>query len=395
MESPVRIGLSTSLVIAAIGSTGAGLVHAAAAGTHGDDAQLAWMFAACAAAQIGWAALAVAWPRRSVLALGIALNGGCVAVFALVTTVGLFGPLADVEAVGTQNLIAAILGAVAAGGAALALLGRVRPAAERHPATGSGAPRLDVPVLVVAASLVVVLAVPAMAATHGHDGEAAHEHGAVETAAGVAPGDRDATHSDHEHDAAAGGETTDSAADGPVTSLDDARLTSAQRARATDLLTRTRAALLAYPDEAALVAAGYTWIGDGRRAGTFQHFVNAEYMGDGRMLDPGHIESIVMQQQPDGTKTVMSAMYIAEPGTTMETVPDIGGELTVWHDHQNLCWNGNKLAGVLVNGVCTPGGTFRATAPMIHVWVDEPRCGPFTGIEGHGGTNCEHTHTPA
>jgi hypothetical protein len=178
-------------------------------------------------------------------------------------------------------------------------------------------------------------------------------------------------------------------------SLDDTRLTSAQRARATSLLARTRTAMAAFPDEASIVAAGYTWIGDGRRPGGFQHFVNRSYMGDGRMLDPGHIESFVLRLQPDGTKTVESAMYIAEPGTTMETVPDIGGELTVWHDHQNLCWEGDKIAGILVNGQCRPGGTFRGTQPMIHVWVDDPPCGPFTGIEGHGGENCTHAHTPA
>lgn len=378
MDSVTSDRVSTSLLVAAVTSLGAGLVHAAAAGTHSDDTQLAWMFAICAVAQIGWAAAVVAWPRRSALAAGVVLNGGCVLIWALTRTVGLFGPLADVEAVGTQDLIAAVLGAVAAGSALLALVGRVRPAAGREG-------RLDVPLVAVASVLVVVMAVPAMAAGHTHtDG---HTH-ADETAA---------VHSHstaHSHaDAASASDATSS---GPVVSLDDPRLTSAQRARASDLLARTRAAMTSFPDEASLVAAGYTWIGDGRRAGGFQHFVNADYMADGRTLDPNHVESIVMQVQPDGvTKQVVSAMFIAEPGTTLETVPDIGGELTVWHDHQNLCWNGSKLAGVVVNGRCVPGGTFRPTPPMIHLWVDDPPCGPFSGIEGHGGANCEHTHATA
>jgi hypothetical protein len=118
-------------------------------------------------------------------------------------------------------------------------------------------------------------------------------------------------------------------------------------------------------------------------------------MRDGRELDPAAIESIVLQKQADGTKRVMSAMYILEPGTTMDDVPDIAGSLTTWHDHQNLCWDasGVRLAGVLRDGVCVPGGTFRPTPPMIHVWVDDPECGPFTGIEGHGGGTCEHSHS--
>ena len=150
------------------------------------------------------------------------------------------------------------------------------------------------------------------------------------------------------------------------------------------MLDRTRAALAAFPDEASLVAAGYKSIGDGRRVGSFEHFVNGEYRADGRELDPAHIESIVTSLQPDGTKKIVSAMFIAEPATTMETVPDIGGELTPWHDHQNLCWDDNgRLAGVLVNGVCRPGGTFRGTAPMIHVWVDDTA---VRAVHRHRGT---------
>ena len=102
----------------------------------------------------------------------------------------------------------------------------------------------------------------------------------------------------------------------------------------------------------------------------------------------------MLQRQPDGTKTVESAMYILNPGRTLADAPDIAGTLTSWHDHQNLCWDDNgHIAGILVNGVCRPGGTFRGTSPMLHVWVEDTPCGPFSGIEGHGGAGCEHTHT--
>src|SRR5262249_39786434 len=168
---------------------------------------------------------------------------------------------------------------------------------------------------------------------------------------------------------------------GTIVSLDDPRLTSAQRQRATKLLTTTRAALAKFPDEASVVADGYVWIGDGRRPGAFQHFVNRAYLADGRELDPNAIESIVLQVQPDGTKKIASAMYILNPGETLADAPDIAGTLTPWHDHQNLCWDasGTRLAGIVINGRCVPGGTFRATPPMMHVWVDNPPCGPFSG----------------
>ena len=78
----------------------------------------------------------------------------------------------------------------------------------------------------------------------------------------------------------------------------------------------------------------------------------------------------------------------------MADVPDVAGELTVWHDHQNLCWDrsGLRLAGLFLNGRCFPGGTLRATPPMLHVWLGDHPCGPFAGIEGHGG-GCTHGHT--
>ncbi len=158
------------------------------------------------------------------------------------------------------------------------------------------------------------------------------------------------------------------------------------------LIESTRAAVAArFPDQAALLAAGYRSIGDGLVT-PFDHFIKAEYLQDGRELDPERVESIVLERTPAGWR-VASAMYILETGKTMADVPDVAGELTVWHDHQNLCWDrsGLRLAGLLVNGRCFPAGTLRPTPPMLHVWLADHPCGPFAGIEGHGG-GCAHGH---
>ena len=387
---------TTVEAIAAAGAVGAGLVHAAAAGSHTGDTTVVWLFACAAAAQLGWAAAMVLRPGRGVAFAGVVLNGAAVLAWALSRTVGLTGPLAGVEPVGTQDLLAAALGSVAALAAALAVR------AWRHP----GAPNPARGALVgVATVAVLALAVPGMAAEHSHGGghgTAAHGHGADAHTAGAGHGDA----GDHGHAAGTGhghgdGQATDSggttavnaAATTPILTIDDPRLTSAQRSRAAALLVASRTALARFPDEAAVVAAGYRSIGDGRTVGSFEHFVHAGYMGDGREIDPSAIESIVMQRQADGTKRIASAMYILEPGRTMANVPEIAGSLTTWHDHQNLCWNdGGRLAGVLRNGVCVPGGTFRPTPPMLHVWIDDPACGPFTGVEGHGSADCSHSH---
>jgi hypothetical protein len=365
---PWQRHLSIPVVVGAAASAGAGAVHAGTAAGHDSDPALVWLFATCAAAQLGWAVLALVKPARIILGAGLVLNAGAFACWALSRTVGLFGPLAGVESVGTQDLVAAAFRALAAGAAAAALLG----AFGARPAT--------LPVVAMAGVLVLVLTVPAMATTHSHD----HDHAAEHAAGG-----------DHHHDHPEGSATHDHAAapeQGPIVSLDDSRLTKDQQKRGEQLLETTRAALAAFPDEASVVAAGYRSIGDGRRAGGFEHFINYDYAADGRELDANAIESIVLQVQPDGSKTVASAMFIMEPVTTMENVPDIAGALTPWHDHQNLCFGPDgRLAGRLVNGSCVPGGTLRATAPMMHVWLADTSCGPFSGTERHGG-NCPHAH---
>src|SRR5262245_46874723 len=105
-----RSRITTALGVAAIASVGAGLVHAAAAGNHGDDPQVAVLFGVCAAAQIGSAALVVGRPGRATLTAGMLLNGALVVVWALTRTVGFVPPFDTVETVGAQDLAAAALG---------------------------------------------------------------------------------------------------------------------------------------------------------------------------------------------------------------------------------------------------------------------------------------------
>src|SRR5215470_11412932 len=244
-----RPRLTTALGVAAITSVAAGLVHAAATATHGDDTSVAVLLGVCAAAQIGWAALAVARPGRATLTAGIVVNGVAVVVWALTRTTGFVPPLDAVEPVGAQDLAGAFLGAVAAIAAAVALAGELRPRPRERRT------RLDVPVLAVVSGLALVVALPAMAAGHEH-GDDAHTH-ASEAAA-----------LEHQHAHAHAGASASATDDAPVISVDDPRLTAAQRARATDLLARTRAAMQAFPDQMSVLAAGYTWIGDGRRPGS-------------------------------------------------------------------------------------------------------------------------------
>ena len=187
--------------------------------------------------------------------------------------------------------------------------------------------------------------------------------------------------------AAASAEHADAA---PVISLNDTRVTEAQRAAAQDLIDRSVDGMARFSNVESVAAAGYYSIGDGSTG--YEHFVSPEYMADGIELDPARIESIVFRVLPDGTRQLGSAMYILNSGSTMDDVPDVAGALTTWHDHQNLCWDGGRVVGVLnAEGACT-NGTFRPTAPMLHVWMLPHECGPFAGIEGAHGAGCAHGH---
>jgi hypothetical protein len=160
---------------------------------------------------------------------------------------------------------------------------------------------------------------------------------------------------------------------------------------AVNLIVATINGLPANLTEADVTAAGYQSLGDGTQPGEYEHFVNWAYLGDPYELDAGHIESIVMQINADGTKRVVAAMYSLSWGKTLADAPDIAGGLTIWHDHDNMCFNGDQFASVTVNGVC-PTGTLRDTPPMLDVWIGDSPCGPFALIDNSAPQNCGDPH---
>jgi hypothetical protein len=393
----------TPLVLAALASAGAGLVHGAAAGSHSGDRGLALLFAATAAAQLGWAALALARPARAVALAGTFLNLGALTAWALTrTSAGVPGlpALGADEAVGLQDGACAALALAAVLAGLWAWLAEASPAWLRHAAVA--------PVAVLA---VAALAVPAMAARHAH----AHgddDHGPDAPTEVASPDTSTVAFVDDEVDpptdrAPGADDTGDAAAPagedghghghdgptgphGPVISLYDPRVTPEQRAAARDLIERTRVGMERFQTLDDVTAAGYVSIGDGLTG--YEHFIHLGHILDGNELDPNAIESIVAQVNPDGSRDIVSAMYLMAPGNTMADVPDIAGELTTWHDHQDLCWEGIRVVGRLgPNGTC-PRGEFRGTAPMLHVWLVPHPCGPFAGLEGHGGGCAAHDH---
>ena len=352
-------------------TTGAGLAHVAAAVSHaGHDTAVA-LFLVVAVVQVALGAVLLLRPGRAGLLAAAAVNALSVAAWAISRTAGLplVEDLAQREPVG----IADVTVVVAQGAAVAAALLAARAIAGPH--------RLS-PVL----ALAVVPALVGMAAPATHVDD--HHATGVELASSHPhPGEGEGGAVPHGHAAASG-----LAADPVFSGLDTADASAAELQAAKRLIETTRAAVAArFPDQASLLAAGYRSIGDGLLT-PFDHFIKAEYLSDGKELDPTRVESVVMERTATGWR-VASAMYILEIDKTMADVPEVAGDLAAWHDHQNLCWDrsGTRLAGMYVNGKCFPGGTFRATPPMLHVWLQNHPCGPFAGIEGHGG-GCAHGH---
>jgi len=358
-----------ALWTAALASAGAGLIHAAAAGAHAGDRVMVVLFAMVAVVQVGWAAVALQRPERGVALAGAGLNAALVLAWLATRTVGL--PLVDAlrepEAAGVQDTVCAGLGLVAAG---LALGAVVRPRWR-----AGAMPPLAASALAV---LVVGLAVPAMAADHAHGGdEHDHEAGAEERAAGhehAASGDAHEEGAQDAADAAPGH-------DHEIPERLDHEPTDDQLAAARQLVADTEAALAGYADVAAAGAAGYVSIGDARSG--IEHVINHDHLQDEGVLDPNEVESLVYRVVPDGGRELISAMYILPPGSTIDDAPDVAGNLTVWHGHDNLCWDpaGMRIAGIVVNGRCRPGGVQGQGMPMLHVWVVPNDCGPFAGTD--------------
>jgi hypothetical protein len=160
-------------------------------------------------------------------------------------------------------------------------------------------------------------------------------------------------------------------------------VTGAQLQTALQLIEATKAAVAKYADRQAAINAGYKPMEPEGLA--IMHYVNAAYFTDADILRPEHVQSLIYYNSARGP-VLIGAMYImpnlATPG------PEIGGSLTVWHIHDNLCFD--RTTGVIVafthdgssnitdkSGTCPAGSSNRSTPEMLHVWLIENPDGPF------------------
>jgi hypothetical protein len=367
------------LAVAGGASLGAGAIHAAAIGVHSEHRQAVIAFTVVAAVQLAWGALVLARPGRLILAIGSVANVVIVAgwVLAKVNGISFVDGLEASEPVQTADGLAAGLAVVAVLAVGAQLVGLGHRQLARSPMVAGGT-----------AVLVAALAVPGMfsAGSHshaeGHDDSAAHADGHTEGDAHegsvVPPRPYDPTL--------------------PIDLSGVAGVTPQQQAAAENLLAITIVRLARFADPDAIGAMGFVSIGDGFLG--HEHYLNVANMNDDRILDPDYPESLVFDTSVSPKKLV-AAMYMLNKGDTLDDVPELGGKLTQWHVHDNLCFSGARVAGLTdADGNCGPGLTKGDATPMIHVWTEPHPCGPFAALEGvAGGTIaegetrlCDHAH---
>ncbi len=413
---------------AAYASIGAGLIHGVAVGLHADHESLARVFMALTFVQVGWGIIAISRLQWAVALGGFAINGTAIVGWILTRTSGIsfISGLEIAEKPQPADTLGALLAAAAIGASVWAWHRRDVPAKETL--------HLNAVYLCSAITLCALWSVTGHVHAHVQD-VALTDSGLIVTADGVivspstisqveistststVPASLSTTDSvatkektviaapstvantttttvNHSHAlttaqalAAASGWPRPYDPAKPINFSGIGGVTPEQASRATTLIQSAQRDLPKYAKVSDAEKNGYVSIGDG--ATGFEHFIKYSLLNDGRVLDTAAPESLVYEVKGD-VKTLVSAMFIANPGTplTDTTLVNYAGGLMQWHVHSNLCWvtiNGvPKVVGVTnAAGVCLLGALQPAGAPMVHVWISPHACGPFAALEGN------------
>lgn len=151
--------------------------------------------------------------------------------------------------------------------------------------------------------------------------------------------------------------------------------TAAERAAADRLLADTTAALSRFGDLAAAKAEGYQAVTP--ESLPIVHYAHPDYARNGEVLDPEHPESLVYAHAGERSVLLGAMFLMPEPGMPG---PQIGGPLTVWHTHDDLCIDVARemvVGFVDADGGCPGGAINEETPEMLHVWIVDHPDGPF------------------
>lgn len=394
------LGAVSPLAIGGVASLGAGAIHAVAVGSHSEHPQAARAFIVVAALQVAWGAVALVARSRAVALAGLVVGGGAVGGWVLAKTTGidLIDGLDQVESIQRADALAAAL-------AAVAVVVSLRSLVAGRAARDVGRSVFGVGVVALAA--VSLLGMDA-AGSHAHAGggpghEGSEVAGDDHAHGGAADDEPGLAADDHAHGGSATVAPVPYDPEAPIDLGGVPGVTPEEQARAENLVAITLARLPKFADPADAEAVGFRSIRDGGTG--HEHFINWDYVDDGQLLNPDVPESLVYEVGPSGERTLVSAMFMMPTGSTLDEVPELGGDLTQWHVHDDLCLSDDPVAPFVagitsVGGDCAPPTRKLDPTPMIHVWITPHPCGPFASLEGiaagqvaPGETRlCDHAH---
>jgi hypothetical protein len=157
--------------------------------------------------------------------------------------------------------------------------------------------------------------------------------------------------------------------------------TPSELVAASEFLRATKAGIARFADFRAAQSEGYRQVTPFPLGGKYgpAHFHNdeyarASYYGHPGHVDPHHPSALVYLKLPDERMLLLGAMYTAPKGMG----PRIGGDLTAWHRHANLCFGSAGAVLSKTPGVCPSGARFVGDrVEMLHVWVFDNPDGAF------------------
>ena len=369
------------LVIAALASIGAGVIHGGAIGLHVENQQAARLFIIVALAQLTWGLVALLRPQKSILPAGVLINGLAVGGWVITRLSGIswIDGLEGRESPQWADTLCAGLGVIAAAAAASAFV--------------LGAHRLPPARLSFSSGAIGAVVVLALWTGTSH----VHNHETVFDAAGN-PIDESQPHG-HDGDGHSNGAQSVAFTANWPRAYDPNReidisgvpgVTVDQEVRARNLIQTSLQELPRWANHEDAVQQGWLSIGDARTG--FEHFINRAMIDDDLFMDPTAPESLVYRVEGE-KRTLVSAMFIAKSGIPLDDpqLVNFAGPLIQWHAHDNLCWKLNDQGSAVVagvtdaNGTC-PAGSIKAGSEnaMVHVWITPHACGPFAALEGTG-----------
>ncbi len=142
--------------------------------------------------------------------------------------------------------------------------------------------------------------------------------------------------------------------------------TPQEQQAASNLVTQVTQDSQKYTSLSAALAAGYIPITNTKAR--MVHYANWKVVESGDVLDPANPPSLMYANTVSGP--VLVGVMFFGPGPC-QPGPDIGGPLTQWHAHSNLCLDGqHQVVGITNNsGTCSNGAHNTQTLFMLHVWT--------------------------